>query len=308
MSINESVTMRNLLAVCCVCLGVSSVESAGGQARTNLAELAKAPAGKKIAYGEKPLQFGELTLPTGAGPHPVVIFIHGGCWLAQYDIKHSRALANGFARAGMAVWNLEYRRVGDEGGGWPGSFLDVANGAKHLRALAKEYPLDLARVIVAGHSAGGHFALWLAANDKLPGDSEIRCGEPIAVVGVLGLAPAPQLAALHEKQVCDHVIDKLMGDHQAGSASGPAEFPNRYRDASPAMMAPLGVRQILVIGKDDSAWGWVGKAYAKAARAAGDKQIEIIEVPDAGHFEVIDPKSTAWPAIRDAARSLLGIK
>ena len=118
---------------------------------------------------------------------------------------------------------------------------------------------------------------------------------------MLGLAPAPEVAELHEKKVCGHVIDKLMG-------GGPEKFPDRYNDASPSHMAPIGVAQIILVGEKDKAWGWVGEAYATAARKAGDEQIELITASDAGHFEVIDPHSRTWPLVLDAARTLLGFK
>ncbi|MCH7994872.1 MAG: alpha/beta hydrolase [Planctomycetes bacterium] len=290
-----------VVAIACLFAAFSMTDPASCLGATDLAELAKAPAGQKYAYGKDPLQFGELTLPKGPGPHPVAVFIHGGCWLAQYDIAHSRALANALAEAGIAVWNLEYRRVGDSGGGWPGTFLDVASGADYLRTLAEKHPLDLSRVIAIGHSAGGHLALWLAARHKIPAESDIYRAKPIGVVGVLGLAPAPELDKLHEKEVCGHVIDKLMG-------GGPEKFPKRYRDASPSRMAPIGVAQIILVGDKDKSWGWVGEAYTKAARKAGDEKIELITAPGANHFEVIDPHSTTWPLVLGAARSLLGIK
>jgi len=270
-------------------------------AETNLEELAKAPAGKRLNYGSDPLQFGELTLPNGPGPYPVVINIHGGCWLAEYNIDHSRALANALAKDGIAVWNLEYRRVGDPGGGWPGTFLDVGKGADHLRELAKEHPLDLSRVVVMGHSAGGHFALWLAGRKKVPDKSEIRSDNPIAVSGVLALAPAPELDALHTKGVCGNVVDKLMG-------GAPGDLPDRYRAAMPSFMSPIGVRQTILIGSRDADWRWVGEAYVEKARAAGDKQIEIVMAPEAGHSEVIDPNSNTWPVVLGSVRALLGSK
>lgn len=290
-----------LVAIACLFVGISMADPASCLGATDLVELAKSPAGQKYAYGKDPLQFGELTLPKGPGPYPVAVFIHGGCWLAAYDIAHSRALANALAESGIAVWNLEYRRVGDSGGGWPGTFLDVAGGADYLRTLAKKHPLDLSRVIVMGHSAGGHLALWLAARHKIPVESDIYRAKPIGVVGVLGLAPASELAELHEKEVCGHVIDKLIG-------GGPKEFPKRYSDASPSRMAPIGVAQIILVGKKDESWRWVGEAYIKAARKAGDEKIELITAPEANHFEVIDPYSTTWPLVLGAVRSLLGIK
>ena len=108
----------------------------------------------RIAYGEAALQFGYLRLPEGRGPHPTIVFIHGGCWLSRYDIQHTGPAEQALADAGYAVWSIEYRRVGDEGGTWPGMFLDVGSGVDHLFELAHEYALDLDRVIVAGHSAG----------------------------------------------------------------------------------------------------------------------------------------------------------
>jgi acetyl esterase/lipase len=292
--------MRCVTRTTIVAIGLALVAQ-NSFAQTNLEELAKAPPGKKFAYGAEPLQFGELSLPEGPGPHPVLINIHGGCWLAEYNIDHSRALANAFANDGIAVWNLEYRRVGDPGGGWPGTFLDVGNGADFLRTLAKDHSLDLKRVLVMGHSAGGHFALWLAARGKIATASEIHQDHPIEIVGVLGLAPAPELDALHAKQVCGHVVDKLMG-------GSPADLPDRYRDAMPSAMLPLGVPQILLVGKRDHQWSWVGEAYRDKARAAGEAKVEFIEAPEAGHFEVIDPNSSTWPLVRQSARTLLGLK
>lgn len=270
-------------------------------AETDLEQLAQAPPGEKISYGERPLQFGELSMPEGAGPHPVIINIHGGCWLAEYDIAHSRALAQALAKEGFAVWNIEYRRVGDKGGGWPGTFLDVAVGADHLRTLAKDRPLDLTRVIAMGHSAGGHLALWLAARHKLAEGSELFAKDPIRVIGVVGLAPAPMLDALHEKAVCGGVIDKLMG---GGSEAQSA----RYAAAMPSRLAPIGVRQTMVIGEDDKAWRWVGESYVEKARAAGDGKIEVVLVPGAGHFEVIDPGAEAWKVVVGEVRKAAGGK
>ena len=129
--------------------------------------LEKAPRGEKFSYGEDPLQFGELYLPAGDGPFPVVVLIHGGCWLAEFDQAHLRSLAVAARDSGFAVWNVEYRRVGNPGGGWPGTFLDVAAGTDYLRELARQHPLDLEQVVPVGHSAGGHLALWLAMRSQL---------------------------------------------------------------------------------------------------------------------------------------------
>jgi acetyl esterase/lipase len=252
---------------------------------------------ERIAYGDAPLQFGELRLPNGPGPHPVVILIHGGCWLSEFDITHLRKLAAAITETGVATWALEYRRVGNPGGGWPGTFQDIARGTDHLRVLAKTHPLDLDRVIAAGHSAGGHLALWLAARSKLSDREPFRAENPVLPVAVLGLAPAPDLAYLHEQNICDGVIGKLLG-------GSPEDQPERYRSASLMSLVPLRVPQILILGDHDRNWTPVGRRYFEAAKAAGD-DVHAVEAPESGHFEMIDPDSTSWPLVVGALRDLL---
>src|SRR5947209_4204900 len=89
--------------------------------------------GIRLAYGSVPLQFGELHLPGGSGLHPTVILIHGGYWRARYKLNLMTGLAKDLAKRGIAAWNIEYRRVGDPGGGWPATFLDVARATDFLR-------------------------------------------------------------------------------------------------------------------------------------------------------------------------------
>ena len=139
------------------------------------------------------------------------VFVHGGCWLTSYGIGHVGLLEEAWAEAGYAGWSLEYRRVGGEGGGWPGTYQDVAAGADHLRTLAGTFPLDLERVVASGHSAGGSFGLWLAARDRIPRESELWRSDPLRVGGVLALAPAPDLEGLHAAGVCGNVIDGSWG-------------------------------------------------------------------------------------------------
>lgn len=257
--------------------------------------------GEKIYYGEEPLQFGEFHVPQGAGPHPVIVFIHGGCWLGKYDLTDSRPLATAMKESGFAVWNLEYRRVGNPGGGYPGTLLDVGTGTDHLRVLAQTHPLDLSRVVLMGHSAGGHLALWTAARRKIPTEHLLHQPDPIAVNGVVALAPASDLAFLHKGKQCDHVVDKLLG-------GSPKEVPERYRFADTAQMAPIGVPQILILGDHDTAWTPVARAYLKSARAAGDVQITPIAASESGHFEMIDPGTSTFSLVLKSARSVANIK
>src|SRR6266516_7793120 len=125
----------------------------------------------RLSYGPETLQFGELHLPTGSGPFPTVILIHGGFWRNPYGYTLMTSLAEDLAARGIAVWNIDYRRIGDIGGGWPNTFLDVAKATDFLRSLAPTYALDINRVVTVGHSAGGHLALWLAARPHIPRDS-----------------------------------------------------------------------------------------------------------------------------------------
>jgi acetyl esterase/lipase len=255
------------------------------------------PPDHRIPYGDGPLQFGNLRLPAGEGPFPVVLFVHGGCWLSQFAIGHVGLLEQAIADAGYAVWSIEYRRVGDAGGGWPGTFLDVESGADHLRALAETYPLDLSRVVAAGHSAGGYFALWLAVRDRLPRSSALWRADPLPVAGVLALAPAPDLEGLEREAVCGNVIDGLMG-------GSPDDFADRYAAASMMRLPPPAVPHSLLVGGLDRSWGPVGRTYFAHARAEGDTLVRLVELPESGHFEMIVPTTSTWPAVLAELRAL----
>jgi acetyl esterase/lipase len=258
----------------------------------DLADFPSPEPDHRIAYGQDPLQYGELRLPDGDGPHPVMVLIHGGCWLSAYDLGYFRYLAQALTAAGFATWNVEYRRVGDPGGGWPGSFEDIARAGDHLRALAADYALDLDSVFVAGHSAGAHFALWYANRPPaFLGDASVP------VQGVLALAPAADLAYLHDKQVCGHVIDRLMG-------GSPQSVPERYAQGSAIDRLPVPVAQTVVLGRHDESWTPVGRRYVAAAREL-DAPLAVIEAPESGHFEMVNPDSTTWPLVLGAARHLL---
>jgi acetyl esterase/lipase len=178
-----------------VWLLLTATALAQGRSPLDLATAPVPEGARRIAYGGDPLQFGELRVPTTGGPHPLAIVVHGGCWLAKIGGMDARAVAADNMRpaaaaltdAGIATWNIEYRRLGNDGGGWPGTFKDVANAADFVRTLAREHRLDLTRVISIGHSAGGHFALWLAARPKLPKTSELYSSDPLKLVGVVDL-------------------------------------------------------------------------------------------------------------------------
>ena len=262
--------------------------------------LPSPPPGVRAAYGPLPDQFGELHLPQGAGPHPVAVLIHGGCWLQEFDYAYFRHLAAAVADLGIATWTIEYRRVGGAGG-WPMTLLDVADAIDYLRELAATHPLDLQRVVVAGHSAGGHLALWSATRDQLAAESDLYRPSPLPILGVIGLAAIADLTTyrIGPAQSCHSAVDALMGGTPEAQA-------DRYADASPPSRLPLGVPIVLVSGSDDTIVPVSGvQAFADQAIAAGDQaHLEIID--GAGHFDPSVPDSPAWPALRDALLELIG--
>lgn len=281
--------------------------AAGQRGPLELATAPVPPGARRIAYGSDPLQFGELRLPSTPGPHPVAIVVHGGCWLAKLGnlderavaLDNMRPLAAALTEAGVATWNIEYRRLGDEGGGWPGTFLDVGRGADFLRTLARDERLDLGRVVSIGHSAGAHLAMWLAARSKLPATSDLYAPDPVRLTGVVSLdGPADLRATLPlERPVCGApVVTNLIG-------GSPEALPERYRDASPIERLPLGVPQAFFTGRMFAAHA---APYDAAARRAGDA-VQVTALPEAGHFLFIDPLSEIWPDVLRSVRRLLSM-
>jgi acetyl esterase/lipase len=264
-------------------------------------KLPSKPADARIAYGNDPLQFGELRLPKGSGPFPLAVVIHGGCWVSQFaTLQNTAALADALRDAGIATWNVEYRRLDNPGGGWPGTFADVAAATDHVREVAKQHPLDLKRVVMIGHSAGAHLALWAAARTRLAKDSALYRDNPLPLQGVIALGGPGDLRDFYTygAKVCgSNVIGKLMG-------GGPDVLPDRYAQGSPIELLPFVVRQVLIVGESDGVMPRASReAYAASAKKLGDAA-EVLEVPG-GHFEVIAPGSAAWPAVRDRVLALL---
>lgn len=239
----------------------------------------------RLRYGPEPLQFGDLRLPRGHGPHPLVVVLHGGYWQATYNLMHAGHLCVDLARHGIATWNVEYRRIGDPGGGWPGTFDDVASAVAHVPELANQYPLDLHRVVAIGHSAGGHLAIWTSLHADMP----LR-----GVVSIAGVVDLHTLADLGD----DHgLIARLLG-------GGPEDVPERWQAASPCLHLPWPVRTVLVCGTADVHWA-PNHSTAEAAREAG-ADVEFVPLPDAGHFEPIDPVTPEWCVVRAIVEDLLG--
>lgn len=256
-------------------IGVLTAGALGAATKSlDILDLAAPKADRRISYGPNPLQFGDLRLPSGPGPHPVIIYIHGGFWKAAYSLEHAGHACAALAKAGAATWNIEYRRIGDSGGGWPGTFDDVRSAARFIVALAGSYPLDLKRVAAAGHSAGGHLALWLAAQKSV----DLRAAVSLAGVVDLNLAWRRKLSGT--------IVTRLLG-------GSPAEAPDRYRLADPMQLLPIPVKQRLIHGKaDDIVPIELSERFAKASANA-----TLSPIPGAGHFELIDPRTPVWKTV-----------
>jgi acetyl esterase/lipase len=267
---------------------------------TTRAYLDEIPAeGLRIRYGSEPSQFGDLRVPAGAGPHPVVVVIHGGWWRAQYGLTYAGHLCAALTADGMATWNIEYRRAGEPGGGFPGTLADVAAALVALRALAPEYGLDLARIVVAGHSAGGHLAAWLAAKPAHRALDVFGESLPIAgavpVGGVLDLVRTSDMRIENDGDIPVH--DFLGGAHD--------EVAERYALACPALLVPTGIPVTAVHGTADvNVPIELAERYVARAQAAGDPAT-LIALPGVDHFEPFDPHAAAGVVVRDAIRDLI---
>ena len=268
--------------------------------------LPSSPADHRIHYGTGSFQFGDLRLPKTSQRRPVAVVIHGGCWKSKHgdltaDLENTSPLASALTNLGIATWNIEYRQIDNPGGGWPGTFDDVANAIDYLRVLAKLYPLDLTRVVVIGHSAGGHLGTWAAARHRLSQDSPLFSTNPLRVTGVVNLAGPGDLASFlpRESLGCgDAVITNLMG-------GSPSEVPDRYRDGSPSNLLPIGVKQVLIVGaQDKTVPPEMVTKYGEDARNKGDDVAPTV-VENVSHFELIAPGSIAWPKVEEAVLLML---
>ncbi|WP_375383267.1 alpha/beta fold hydrolase [uncultured Sphingomonas sp.] len=240
------------------------------------------------AYGNDPLQVGELRLPAGKGPFPVVEVVHGGCWTKGFATrKNTAALASALTAMGYATWNIEYRQVGDPGGGWPGTFKDWAAATDYLRVLAKSQPISLKRVAVVGHSAGAHAALWIASRASLPAASDIGSEHPLPVSIAVAIDGPGELASFvgADAEICGKpVIAPLIGGL-------PKDQLARYRLASPFQNLPTSAQEYLiasVVLTADAA-----EHYRTVAATKG-QVVRVLNVKNGGHFDIIAPDSAAW--------------
>jgi acetyl esterase/lipase len=240
---------------------------------------------QRIAYGDDPLQFGDLTLPVGDGPFPVVVFIHGGFWRNAFGLDLAEPQAADAVANGFVTWNIEYRRVGDPGGGYPGTLVDIAAAVDQLDAMADEFRLDLDRVAVVGHSAGGHLSFWVGQRAALPGNAP-GAGPVVVSSIVIGQAPVADLTS--NTDLGGGAVAAFMG-------GSPAELPEAYDFGDPARLLPVRVPQLIVQGRDDLV---VPPERAEAyVNRAGISSVDLMVFDGADHFDVIDPANESWLAV-----------
>jgi acetyl esterase/lipase len=264
-----------------------------------------------ISYGPGAEHVADVRLPPriGGAPHgaeaagppaPLVLFLHGGFWREAFDRTHTGPLATALASAGFAVCVPEFRRTGQRGGGWPGTFDDVAAAVDTLPDLVRKAAgarvIGDGPVLLGGHSAGGHLALWAASRHRLPPDASWHVPEG-QVRGVVALAAVSDMAAGHALRLGQGAVRALLG-------GGPGRRPDRYRLADPMQLLPVGCPVRLVHGSaDDRVPSGMSRDYLAQACAAGD-DAELDELPGAGHFDVIDPLSPWWPRVQAAFTAL----
>lgn len=239
----------------------------------------------RLKYGPDQNQFGDLRLPKSKGPYPLLMNIHGGFWRAKYDLQHASHLCTALTSSGIATFNLEYRRVGNPDGGWPGTFEDVTNGLKYIRQHAAEHGIDAKRVLVMGHSAGGQLALCVAH----------RVFDLLGAVSLAGVLDLQRAYDLHLSK--DAVVEFLGGT--------PQQVPEHYHEASPMDIAIPKVRQLIVSGdKDEVVPSDFSRDYARRKKSHGE-HVDVLELQGVGHFDVIDPQSTVWEKISQAIQKLI---
>jgi len=278
--------MRWLVAVILLMSADTAAQAAPATVEAYMTQP-QAKADARIAYGPAPAQVVDLFLPKGRGPHPVVILIHGGCFLAEYQgLPQTSGIAADLAARGYAVWNVEYRKLGEDGAGYPGTFLDVAEAVERLRIEGPKHNLDTRRVVAVGHSAGAHLGLWAASRAKLPKGSPLWRSKPLKIRAVVSLG------GIGDLKPHAGVFAGACGPSIAQVAP-----PRTYSETSPAELLPSGAAVTMIHGEFDHVMPFdTGQAYAAKVRGAGDKA-EAIEIKGVGHFDPVIPTTDAWKTV-----------
>ena len=280
--------LKRLLAAILGALSATACQAAPASVEAYMGQP-QVQADVRIAYGPAPAQVVDLFLPKTKGPHPVVVLLHGGCYLAEYKgLAETSGVAAELARRGYAVWNVEYRKLGEPGAGYPGTFQDVATAVDRIRAEAPKYRLDAHRVVALGHSAGGHLALWAAARGRIARTSPLWTRDPLPIRAVVSLGGIGDL----EGQ--GGIFAGACGPEPIPRIIGLATRTEAYADTSPAALLPTGVRVTMISGEFDHVMPPSANDTSVAKlRKAGDAA-EALAIPGVGHFDVVIPTTDAW--------------
>ncbi|KMO32290.1 esterase [Methylobacterium variabile] len=254
----------------------------------------------QVAYGEALAQGVDVFLPDGPGLHPVAVLIHGGCWSATTAGREQmRHLGAELAQRGIAVWSIGYRRANEAGGGYPGTYQDVRAALDRLTEDAPTYRLDLSRVVLAGHSAGGHLALWAVSRGSLPTGSQLYGSPQFVPRAVISLGGVGDLATFAR------FVPVLCGPGIAERLA-PAD---KLAEVSPAALTPSAGSIVMVSGVLDRLIPpWVAYDYARALRGKSAIEPRLVNIPEAGHFDLVTPSAPAWKQARSLIEEALEVR
>lgn len=250
----------------------------------NILSAPPVAADRRLRYGPEPEQFADLYFARDKSQASLAINIHGGYWRARYDLTHASPFCAALAARGINTANLEYRRVGSPGGGWPRTFEDVRSAYRYLLQNAAGLEIRSAPAVILGHSAGGQLALCLAAHEK----SVQSC---VSLAGVLDLRRAFEL----------HLSNDAVVEYLGGT---PEQVPEHYREASPMELTIATARQVIVHGLADEIVPVAISRDYSAAKKKRAEAVEFVPIPQAGHFDVIDPRSKAFAVVASAVLRL----
>jgi len=269
---------------------------------SNILEKPPPPSDKRIRYGDDPQHFAELRFPDGRGLFPLLFVIHGGFWQSAYDLSHIGHLCAALTSEGITTCNVEYRRIGDSGGGWPRTFQDVSLATDHiLETISSDPRVDVARTAVIGHSAGAHLALWLVARHRIPKASPIHGNQSHRLGSAISLAGVCDLRTAWKQRLGNGVVERLMG-------GTPDQCPDRFDAGSPIELLPNGSRQVLIHGTaDDIVPVSQSEKFVERAEQLGERPT-LFKLNGVGHFELIDPGSDAWSIVTRNVLSILGLR
>jgi acetyl esterase/lipase len=259
---------------------------AGVNVSDDILSLAPPKPDVRVSYGSDANQFIDLRLPKTQGNHPLAICIHGGYWRARYGLEYMGHACAALTAHGMATANVEYRRVGNPGGGWPGTFADIRSAYQFVVQKAGQYGFDTRRAIVIGHSAGGQLGLCLAEHEN-------------GLAGAISLAGVVDLQRAYELHLSNDAVVEFLG-------GTPSEVPDHYREADPMKLA-IRIPQSLIYGSiDDAVPPELSKGYVIAKKKMGE-DVRPLEIPGAGHFEIVDPRTAAWRDVQKVILNSVGL-